>query len=193
MKRRFFETIRIEDGHVFHLDYHTKRLHTTIFEHFGIHSSIDLQKFIEPPKSGVYRCKVIYTDRIENISYFPYERRAICSLRCIEANWLEYPYKYLDREAIDMLFLQRGESDDILIVKEGLITDTSIANVALFDGEKWWTPKTPLLPGTTRQRLLEEGRIYPKDIPVNTLGSFRKIALLNAMIGFHILKECIIA
>ena len=98
----------------------------------------------------------------------------------------------IDRKEIDKLFEKRGKADDILIVKNGFITDTSIANIAFFDGKKWFTPKTCLLRGTTRERLLKEKKIFEKDIRVEDIKRYKKIALLNAMIGFYIVENCII-
>jgi 4-amino-4-deoxychorismate lyase len=76
-----------------------------------------------------------------------------------------------------------------LIIKNELVTDTSIANIAFFDGEKWLTPKKPLLKGTTRARLLENGEIFEADIDVHTLKNYTQVALLNAMIDFDIISE----
>ena len=47
-------------------------------------------------------------------------------------------------------------------MKQGLLTDTSIANIALSDGTHWYTPAHPLLKGTKRAALLEEGILQEK-------------------------------
>ena len=86
-------------------------------------------------------------------------------------------------------FDKRESCDDILIVKNGYITDTSIANIALYDGNSWITPKVPLLKGTTRQRYLDNAKILESDIKVQDLKKFSKIALLNAMIDFDIITN----
>jgi hypothetical protein len=39
---------------------------------------------------------------------------------------------------------QRGNADEIIIVRNGLLSDTSYSNIALFDGTMWVTPKTHL-------------------------------------------------
>ncbi|WP_187647882.1 aminotransferase class IV family protein [Nitrosophilus labii] len=187
----FFETIKIEDGKVFHIDYHNKRLNKTITDNFGLKKDIKLQNFIESPPSGLYRCKIIYDRDILQISYYPYKIREIKKLKLIKSD-IDYSYKYLDRNDIDTLFEKRGEADDVLIVKEGYITDTSIANIAFFDGKKWLTPKKPLLKGTTRERLLKEQKVFLADIKVKDLKKFEKFALMNAMIGFYEIKEGII-
>ena len=51
-----------------------------------------------------------------------------------------------------------------LIVKDGYLTDTSIANIALYDGYTWFTPAHPLLRGTKRAELLNKQLIVEKDI-----------------------------
>ena len=110
----------------------------------------------------------------------------------MQADHLDYRLKYADRTELDQLFLKRGEADDILIIQNGLVTDTSIANIAFFDGDKWITPKEPLLKGTTRARLLDEKKIFEQDIKIADLGKFTEFALMNAMIGFDRIKDGII-
>ena len=61
----------------------------------------------------------------------------------------------------DKLMELRGDKDDILIIKNGKVTDTSYANVVLSDKEgKCITPNsTYLLHGTRRASLLKSGKI----------------------------------
>lgn len=92
-----------------------------------------------------------------------------------------------------MLFEQRNGCDDILIVKNNLITDTSIANIAfLLDGQ-WFTPKSPLLKGTTRARLIDEGKIKIAHLRLSDVNNTSKIALMNAMMGWVEMENGIIA
>ena len=78
--------------------------------------------------------------------------------------------------------------DDIIIEKKGFITDTSIANLAFYDGEQWFTPKNPLLEGTMRAKLLDEGFLQTREIKRSEISHYTKVALMNAMIGFKILN-----
>jgi 4-amino-4-deoxychorismate lyase len=101
---------------------------------------------------------------------------------------LNYNYKFQERTALQSL-LKKAESagfDDALIVKNGLITDTTIANIAFFDGTRWLTPALPLLQGTARARLLRSGLITPKQIAPEELEQFSHFALMNALSGFYI-------
>lgn len=189
MKTSFLETIKIFDGEVYNLDYHQKR-YERVLSSFGINNFLDLATFINPPSVGLYRCKISYTlDNTFDTTYYLYEKKTIQSLKVIHANSIQYGLKYEDRSAITALFEKREFSDDILIVKDGYITDTSIANIALYDGTSWVTPKTPLLKGTTRQRYLDYAKIVESDIQVEDLKKYSKIALLNAMIDFDIITD----
>ncbi len=188
---RFFETIKIQNGKAHNLSWHERRMRGTISRHFGQIPSIDLSQALTPPRSGLFRCKVIYSDKIEKVEYHSYIPRAIRSLRPIQSD-IDYSFKYLDRSAIDSLFTQKEECDDILICKDGLVRDTSIANVAFLYQNQWLTPAKPLLEGTTRARFLDIKKLIATDISVKDLTKFDSIALLNAMIGFFELEECII-
>lgn len=70
---------------------------------------------------------------------------------------IDYRYKSTDRKELEALYALRGNQDDVLIVRNNLLTDTSIANVALEKEGVWYTPRTPLLKGTKRALLLEQG------------------------------------
>ena len=94
---------------------------------------------------------------------------------------LDYSHKYIERENLNALFTQKGECDDVLIVKKGMITDSSYANVVFFDGKDWWTPKTPLLKGTCRARLLHQGIINEVLLEVNDIKNFKGLKLVNSL------------
>lgn len=141
--------------------------------------------FLTPPSKDTYRCKVIYADDILSIKFESYEKKTIRTLRPIESN-ISYPYKFVDRSDIEELFGLRGKADEIVIVKNGLITDTSIANIALLDKSgRWLTPKTPLLCGTMRQKLLNDRFLIEDDIELKNLANFESIAIMNALRGFE--------
>ncbi len=153
----------------------------------------DLASLIKPPDNNLYRCRIIYDAASFAIEYIPYRRRVIRKLQLVRADGLDYALKYADRSALDALFMQKGDADDILIIKNSLVTDTSIANIAFFDGRRWLTPRHPLLKGTTRARLLDEQKIFESEIHLDDLDKFSHFALLNAMIGFEEIKNGIIA
>ena len=131
------------------------------------------------------RCKVTYNDfEVINVEYFVYKKREINSFKLIFDNKISYSKKYLDRENLHNLFLQKEDSDGIIIVKNGIVTDTSIANIGIFYENLWITSTNCLLNGTTKARLIEEKKLIQKDITLEMLEKSTKIALMNAMIGF---------
>ncbi len=184
MSEQFFETIKTLDEEVLNLQYHNARVARTI----GL--NINLHDYIFPPSEELLRCKLIYDESgVLSVEYFPYQKREIESFKLVFDDNIDYSKKKLDRSDIDTLFEKRGECDEIIIVKNALITDTSIANIAVLDDGIWFTPKTPLLKGTTRARLLDEGFIKERDIDIDMLKSVQEIALMNAMVDFDIKKN----
>jgi len=98
---------------------------------------------------------------------------------------IEYSHKYENRVALAQLWKKKGDNDDILIVKNGLFTDSTYCNIAFWDGAMWHSPSKPLLAGTQRAKLVEEGRLTLTDIPVADLDHFAFIRLFNAMMEFE--------
>ena len=99
---------------------------------------------------------------------------------------LDYEYKYTNRSIFEKLLKDYNE---IIIEKDGLLTDTTIANIAFLEEDKWITPKKPLLKGTTRAKLIKEGFLHERDIRKESLKNYSNFALMNAMIGFQIQKS----
>ncbi|MCF6341027.1 MAG: aminotransferase class IV [Sulfurimonas sp.] len=189
MKRNsYLETIKAIDGELYNLEYHQKR-YEGVLDSLGIEKKDDLSKYINPPEFGIYRCRLVYTDDTMDVSYHKYKKREVNSLKLVFNNDIEYSQKLENRDEINALFKLREECDDILIIKNLLICDTSIANVAFYRDGEWFTPKKPLLKGTTRARLIDEGKIIESNIKVQDIRSFSKVALLNAMIDFDVLQQ----
>lgn len=182
---RFIETIRIEGGRAWNLDLHNRRMNATRAAVWGGVEPLRLEDVIHPGGyAGRTRCRVVYGREVEQVEYFPYRIRPVKSLTMVDCDEADYRYKSADRSLLDRLFALRGAADDVLIVRCGLITDTSIANVALWDGEQWLTPSRPLLCGTQRAALLAQGVLAERDIPAAEVGRYQKIRLFNAMIPF---------
>jgi para-aminobenzoate synthetase/4-amino-4-deoxychorismate lyase len=75
-------------------------------------------------------------------------------------------------------------ADDVLLTNElGELTESTIANVAVKQGDTWFTPPiaSGCLPGIYRQVLLEEGRLEERRIPARDLEVCDGIALLNSV------------
>lgn len=182
---RYIETIRIEKGRLRNIAYHDRRMNEVRREVWGVDRSVSLETYIDAsPYEERTRCRVTYGRDVESVEFFPYQIRPVHSLQLVRGGQIEYRRKRADRSELNALFACRGEADDVLIVRGGSLTDTSIANIALGDGTGWYTPASPLLEGTQRACLLDAGMIRPLDIHADDLSRFQKIRLFNAMIDF---------
>ncbi len=192
MSNIFLETIRAVDGEVLNLSYHQER-YESVLKKFNILDAQNLSEFIKAPKIGIYRCRLTYDlskkpHPIE-VTYHLYKKREINSLKLVYDNDINYSLKSICRDKLDALYALRGECEDVLIVKNSFITDTTIANIAFYNSKRWVTPAQPLLKGTTRERLLREGKIFEEEISVKDLKNFSRAALMNAMIDFDIITK----
>lgn len=184
MSRLLIETIKCLDGRLRNLEFHQRRFDEARKEMFGNTESFLLENAIKIPgnaQSGLFRCRVLYADTIEKIELLPHTFRRVESLKLVTDNEIDYHLKYADRKQLGELFELRGDCDDILIVKNGSITDSYTANPVFWDGTFWWTPDTPLLAGTQRARLIEEGQIKACRITPDALKNYSKVGLINAM------------
>lgn len=181
---QYLETIKALDGEFYNLKYHQKRLDGTVKN-----SNIILKDVLIPPPAGLFRCRVVYDSKNYEVTYHPYKKNSIKTLKLVFDDDISYSKKYYDRNSIDRLLRQKSSCDDILIVKNEFVTDTSIANIAFKYKNEWITPRKPLLKGTTRARLLESRKIFEEDIFIKDLENFTQVALMNAMIDFDIIQN----
>lgn len=184
-----FETIRVVNKKLQNISFHNERMNRSRFELLGLRNDLNLAELVEIPTditNEVYKCKVIYSDKIKDVEFRKYTQRNVDKLRLVFNDEVEYSFKYLDRKQLDDLVREncKDENEDILIVKNGRVTDTSYSNVVLFDGIEWHTPKFPLLKGTKRAKLLYDKRIIEKDIMIYELEKYKQIILINAMLEF---------
>ncbi len=186
---QFVETIKIKEGKVMALSYHQARMERTFRHFFPQKSNATIPHLTDFVTSEgdmkLFKCRVVYGEQgVEAIEYTPYTMRQIRTLKIVKADDIDYSYKSTDRSALNRLKAQKGNCDDIIIMKNGLITDTSFTNLAIFDGNQWLTPAHPLLAGTKRAFLLDQGMIIEKNITLDDLRKAEQIRLFNAMIDF---------
>ncbi|MBE0675907.1 MAG: aminotransferase class IV [Bacteroidales bacterium] len=182
------ETIRIEEGKVMNFEYHRERMLRSAFA-LGFRPSPSFPGNFIPecsvPPTGINRCRVLYNEGIVSCGVTPYVRKNIGTLKVVEARRPDYQLKYADRRAMDELFVLREECDDVLIVCDGMVTDTSYCNVAFERGGSWFTPASPLLKGTMRQCLLDSGTIAEEEILLAEIGEYSAVRLFNAMVPWE--------
>ena len=182
------ETIKIEDGQVFNLKYHQKRVTQSRQRLFNSTDILDLSTHIHPPQKGLYRCRVLYAKSLHSIEYISYTPKDIKTLKIVPSR-IDYNLKYANRDDLNALIAAHSDVDDVIIEKDGYLTDTTIANIAFHDGKRWYTPAKPLLKGTMREKLLDENFLQTRDIKKEDLHLYSQVALMNAMLGFKVIKD----
>ena len=187
---KLLETIKIVDGKAQFLEYHNARLNYARRVLFNAQNYIDLKNIIQAPsQNGIYKSRIVYSKTIDSIEYSPYKNRDFKTFMVIADNSIVYNFKYLNRTDLNRLVALKDNADDIIIIKNGFVTDSSIANLAFLYNDQWITPLNPLLKGTMRERLLRENKIVEAAIKLEDLKKFSNMAMMNALLGFYIIEN----
>lgn len=179
------ETIRFSNGIPENLNYHEARITMSQIALDGSRRLDSLTSIFEdtpPPPEGLIKGRLTYNRDLYKIEFSEYVKANILHLRIFEANKLYYPFKFANRDMFQRIHDDMPPDAEALIVISHRITDTTYTNVALKRQEKWYTPINPLLKGTRRAQLLEDGIIQLEDIFLDKLPDFEAIKLFNAMI-----------
>ena len=185
---RLLESIKVYNKRLYNIEHHNVRMNNSRAELFNTKEQIDLSRIISVPvelSNELYKCRVIYSVEIISITFQKYKEKKISSLQLVQDNDITYTHKYEDRTEIEK-HLSVAKADEILIIKNGFVTDTSFSNVVFFDGTKYFTPSSPLLKGTKRAKLIADGTIQEEEIRLNDIQKFKFVYLVNALLD---LKE----
>lgn len=185
-EEHFIETIRVSGGVANNLKYHQARMNAAASHFFP--------DVVFPPLGqiadrfhphGLNKLRVVYGSHgIECTECEPYSLKTIRSLKIVDGGEIDYSYKSTDRSQLDSLKALGDGCDDVVIIRRGLVTDTSFTNIAIFDGNSWLTPEKPLLKGTRRASLLDMGKVAEAPVTVCDLLAAKRIRLFNSMIEF---------
>lgn len=183
-----FETLCIEQQQIKNCAYHQQRYERALYQFYG-ESAVkiyDLFEIIHLQSeflnlTPLTRCRIDYNATTFQIQFFPYQRRKIATFQPVICDDIDYSLKFTDRTLLNRLLAQRGDCDEIMIIKQGKVTDCSIGNLAFRLGEHWFTPDSPLLAGTQRRYLLEQGILQEIPIFVEDVLKFDEIRVINAM------------
>lgn len=184
----FLESIQLKDGQLKHLTYHQNRINQTVKAANMSALTWNLASLLkdqELPTQGLYKVRLIYNQDQVNLNWQSYQIRQVHTLKVVYTQNFNYPLKSTNRIALDQLFAQKEQADDIIICRDGWITDSYYANLALFKNDCWYTPQSPLLKGTKRQFLLDQKRLIEVPVSLASLDQYEKVALINAMIDLE--------
>ena len=187
-----FETICINKGVLLNFNYHVSRFERSYRTYYGKPPLFQLTTpriFSNDYKTEMLKLKASYNETEIEYVIEPYVSKPALSLQLVRNNTIDYSLKYADRTSIAKLLLKKQQCDDVLIIRNGLVTDTSICNIVFFDGTQWVTPKDPLLKGTSRQRLLDQAIVTERAVSEEEILTFKSFKLINAMRDFDIQPE----
>lgn len=179
----FSEAIKLKDGVLYNLSYHEMRMRRTTEHFFGINFPL-LIEIPEDKMAGLFKCRIVYSNQIYSVEFIPYSFRAIRRLALVKDDSIDYVYKYTDRVALNTL-LAKSRCDDIIIIKDGYITDASSSNLVFEDKTGLYTPDSYLLRGTKREYLLDKGVIKERVIKMGDIKEYDSIYLINAMVDLE--------
>ncbi|CAN5394408.1 aminotransferase class IV family protein [soil metagenome] len=179
------ETIRLVNGEFNNLEYHVQRMRRAWRELYSIDEPWDVREVLtnsNQPTSGLHKCRLVYDTKVTEISFEPYHVRGVNSLRMITDDSIQYSHKFRERRELESNFKKRGQGDDVLIIKNGHVTDTTYANIIFKRGGEWFTPSSCLLQGTMRQWLIDKSKVHVEEIAVAQIARFEKFKLINSML-----------
>ncbi len=181
---RLIESIKVYNKKLYSIEYHNVRMNNSRAELFNSKDKIDFLKVILLPNdlsNELYKCRVIYSEEIISVDFQIYKKRKVDYLKVVYDDEITYSHKFEDRTKFEK-HLRESKADEILVIKNGLVTDTSFSNVVFFDGTKYLTPSSPLLKGTKRAKLVAKGIIQEEEIGLNDIQKFKHFYLINALL-----------
>lgn len=182
-----FETLAINNGRILNLDYHNRRFKQgQLFLHCQtmIDDIANIVNISDEFDNKFIRCRVTYDKHDIKVKYFDYIPKNIQSFKLIECNDIDYTYKYDDRNLLNDLLSQKGDCDEIIIIKNNFVSDCSVGNLLFLKDDIWYTPNTPLLKGVQRAYLLDVGKIHLTAIHKNDICQYKKVMMINALNAF---------
>ena len=183
---RFIESIKVEDQKIFLTELHQKRMNDT-FSYFGKECKIDIKSLflkLEHDEDGLYKFRIEYDlDNNLKTQIVPHAISEHDDFELVIDNELDYHFKSADRTQFQKLKTDSG-ADEIIIIQENQITDTSYSNLLFLKDKTWFTPKTYLLNGVMRQSLLASKKIKETEITLDNIKEYSHFQLINALNDF---------
>lgn len=181
---QFIETIKIQNGIPQNLEYHQQRMVNTIKNFYSVKNFPNISETlrdIEFDSNKLFKCRILYTSQIDKVDFNEYNKKEIRSIKIIACDYINYDYKFSDRTLLNQL-LTEARTDEIIIIKNGLVTDSSYSNLVFQKSNHLYTPANPLLKGTKRQQLIDKKIICEKIITEAEVETFEYFYLINSML-----------
>jgi 4-amino-4-deoxychorismate lyase len=184
-----FETIAIEKFQPQNIELHQQRMDISYLKLFKKTNPFNLSELIKHeniPSEGLFKWKILYGCSSYKTIVDSYEPRQINKVKFVHVDSnFDYTFKFSNRALIDELRDINSDYDEIIMVKNGHLSDSSIANLVLKQKNKLFTPNTPLLEGTQRKYLIMKDIIIEKQILYEDLGDYEGVFFINSMLPFE--------
>lgn len=185
---QFFESICVKDGVLYNLSNHQLRVNKSLRAFNTPENTISLSAIVNGlsiPSSGWYKLRISYALSGAHLAEFvPYQFKTIATFSLVDIHGQHYNFKWNNRDWINEALKHSGK-DEIIMHDQGLIKDSSYANIVFNDGINWVTPEAPLLEGTQRAKLIQDGMIKTGCIHIESLPQFQSFKLINAMLDWE--------
>lgn len=179
------ESIRLIDGKIELLAYHQVRMEYSYLNYYNKKCPFvlyDILKNYDLPNTGTNKIRFLYNEKGYYLEVVPYSPKDIKTLQIVFDDTIQYGLKYTARTPLNNLYELRKDSDDVLIIKQKMITDTTYCNILLRGKDKqWYTPEHCLLKGVQRAKLIRENKIKERPIGIFNLQEYTHFMLINSM------------
>ncbi len=184
---RLIESIAIQNGKALKLPYHEIRMNNSRKLLFDANNDLVIRDLTVPLpyQKGKYKCRIVYGQEIEEITYIPYQERNFHRFVIEEADF-DYKYKFLNRDVINDYKNKYPKTVEVIFTQKGMICDSSFSNLIFknIQTKRWETPNTYLLNGVQRQYLLHQNIITEKKISIDDLRDYSHFMMINALLEF---------
>lgn len=179
-----FETLAVIDGQFRHIEFHQQRVNNAFNHYFNTSPTLLLENIKIPNeyRKGFFRCRIDYNAISFQVAFFPYTPKKLTTFQCVYTQAFDYQFKYSDRKRLDLL--KNNQTDEIIIINNGYVSDCTIGNLLFLQHGKWYSPQQYLLKGTQLSYLLSQQSVELINIEPQQLFQFEKIMMINALNPF---------
>ncbi len=187
---QILETIRISNFIPENIDLHQIRMDNAYKTVFKKQNPISLENIFQSEKitdNLVYKWRIIFSENNYSTSIEIYNIKPVKSLKLIDIPYnFDYSIKLADRSKINSFYSLKGNCDDVILVKNGLLTDSSYANLVFKFKNQLFTPKIPLLNGIRRTLLINVKKVEIINISVEDIDKYEGVYLVNSMMDIEV-------
>ena len=106
----------------------------------------------------------------------------------VDSSSVWHYHKTTRRSVYEVRAARHPDADHVVLINErDEVTETTIANLAVWLDGRWWTPPVDsgCLPGVERRRLIEEGTLTERTLSCRDLRAADRVALLGSLRGWR--------